>query len=122
MPSVAIDLIKSRVDRCHGSVTELISICKEEHFGQQQIEMMFLLYKAVYLPRMIYNCEYWSKMTSKDIAELQRGQLHYLRSTTEVPKKDTHCCSLSRIWCIAHPVRSRISEVILFKIYFTKNS
>ena len=48
--------------------------------------MMFLLYKAVFLSRMIYNCESWSKMTSKDIAELQRGQLHYLRSITEVPK------------------------------------
>ena len=81
-----VDLIKSRVDRCHGSVAELISICKEAHFGQQQIEMMFLLYEAVFLPRMIYNCESWSKMTSKDIAELQRGQLHYLRSITEVPK------------------------------------
>ena len=49
----------------------------EEHFGQQQIEMMLLLYKAVFLPKMIYNCESWSKMTGKDIAELQRGQLHY---------------------------------------------
>ena len=28
-----VDMIKSRVDRCHGSVTELISICKEAHFG-----------------------------------------------------------------------------------------
>ena len=25
-------------------------------------------------------------MTGRDIAELQRGQLHYLRSVTEVPK------------------------------------
>ena len=28
---------------------------------------------------MIYNCESWSKMTGRDIAELQRVQLHYLR-------------------------------------------
>ena len=81
-----VDLIKSRVDRCHGSVAELISICNEAHFGQQQIEMMFLLYKAGFLPRMIHNSEFWSKMTSKDIAELQGGQLNYLRSITEVPK------------------------------------
>ena len=30
-----VDMIKSRVDKCHGSVTELISICKEAHFGKQ---------------------------------------------------------------------------------------
>ena len=70
-----VDLIKSRVDRCHGSVVELISICKKAHFRQQQIEMMFLLYKSVFLPRMIYNCESWSKMTSKDISKLQRGSI-----------------------------------------------
>ena len=38
------------------------------------------------MPRIIYNCESWSKLTSKDIAELKRGQLHYLRSITEVPR------------------------------------
>ena len=35
---------------------------------------------------MIYNCESLSKLTSKDLAKLQRAQLHYLRSITEVPK------------------------------------
>ena len=81
-----VALIKSRVDRSHGSVAQLISICKEAHFGLQQIEMMFLPYKAVFLPRMIYNCDSWSKLTSKGITELQRGLLHYLRSITEIPK------------------------------------
>ena len=81
-----VDLIKSRVDRCYGLVAELISICKEAPFGQPQTEMMFLLYEAFFLPRMIHNCESWSKLISKDIVELQRGRLHYLKSITEVPK------------------------------------
>ena len=38
-----VDLIKSRVDRCHGSVAELISIRKEAHFGQQQIEIFHFI-------------------------------------------------------------------------------
>ena len=48
------DLIKSRIDRSYGSVTELISICKEAYFGSKQIEIMLLLYRSVYLPRLIY--------------------------------------------------------------------
>ena len=111
-----VDMIKSRVDRCHGSVTELISICKEAHFGQQQIGMMFLLYKAVFLPRMIYNCESWSKMTSKDIAELQRGQLHYLRSITEVPKSTPIAAVYLEFGVL--PIQY---EVQLRKLYFLKS-
>ena len=111
-----VDMIKSRVDRCHGSVTELISICKEAHFGQQQTEMMFLLYKAVFLPRMIYNCESWSKMTSKDIAELQRGQLHYLRSITEVPKSTPIAAVYLEFGVL--PIQY---EVQLRKLYFLKS-
>ena len=50
-------IIKSGVDRSYGSVTELISMCKEAYFGSKQTEMMLLLYRSVFLPRLIYNCE-----------------------------------------------------------------
>ena len=33
-----VDMIKSRVDRCHGSVTELISLCKEAHSGNNKLK------------------------------------------------------------------------------------
>ena len=36
-----VDLIKSRVDRCHGSVAELISIYKEAHFGNNKLKLCF---------------------------------------------------------------------------------
>ena len=72
------DLIKSRIDRSCGSVTELISICKKAYFGSKQTEIMLLLHRSVYLPRLIYNCESWSKLTKNDICELQRAQRRYL--------------------------------------------
>ena len=78
--------------------------------------MMFLLYKAVFLPRMIYNCESWSKMTSKDIAELQRGQLHYLRSITEVPKSTPIAAVYLEFGVL--PIQY---EVQLRKLYFLKS-
>ena len=72
-------LIKSRIDRSYGSVvTELISICKEAYFGSKQIEIMLLLNRSVYLPRLIYNCESWSKLIKNDIYELKKAQRRYL--------------------------------------------
>ena len=66
------DLIKSRIDRSYGSATELISICKEAYFVSKQIEIMLQFYRSVYLPRLIYDCESWSKLTKNYVCELQR--------------------------------------------------
>ena len=51
-----LDLIRSRVDRSFGSVTELISMCKLSLFWVKADWIMLLLYRSVYLPRLIYNC------------------------------------------------------------------
>ena len=51
------DLIDARVIKAQGSVIELISICKEVQFSLNQISAMFLLYRSVFLPRLIFNCE-----------------------------------------------------------------
>ena len=50
-------LCKERCLRAKGSTVELIALCKETKFGKRQIENMLALYKAVFLPRLIYSCE-----------------------------------------------------------------
>ena len=78
------DLSKDRVDRVMGSTHELLALCREVTFETQQIETMLILYQSVFLPRLIYNCESWSNLRTKDQA-LQSAQLSYRRSVTEVP-------------------------------------
>ena len=65
---------------------------------------------------MIYNCESWSKMASKDIAQLQGGQLHYLRSITEVSKSTPIAAVYPK--CDVLPIQY---EVELRKLYFIKS-
>ena len=40
----------------------------------------------MFLPRLIYNCEAWSRLTTKDLKTLKSSQLHYLRKILEVSK------------------------------------
>ena len=80
------DLWKDRVDRAQGSTFELIALCREVKFGTCQIENMLILYQSVFLPRLIYNCEPWSNMTSKDYKVLQSARLLYLRNVMEVSR------------------------------------
>ena len=65
---------------------------------------------------MIYNYESWSKMTSKDIAELQRRQLHYLRSISQVSKSTPIAAAYLEFGVL--PIQH---EVELRKLYFLKS-
>ena len=55
-------------------------------FGIKQIESLLLLYKSVFLPRLIYNCEALSELTTKDLKTLKSLQLSYLRRILEASK------------------------------------
>ena len=79
-------LCKERCLRAKCSTVELIALCKEIKFGKRQIENILVLYKAVFLARLIYNCEAWSNLDKGDYMMLQNSQLNYLRKVTEVSR------------------------------------
>ena len=80
------ELYKDRHDKVKGTITELFALRKGIKFGIKQIESLLLFYKTVFLPRLIYNCEAWSGLTTKDLKTLKSSQLSYLRRILEVSK------------------------------------
>ena len=79
-------LCKERCLKAKCSTVELIALCKEIKFGKRQIENMLVLYKAVFLPRLNYNCEAWSNLYKDDYMMLRNAQLNYLRYVMEVSR------------------------------------
>ena len=71
------DLCKERVTKAKSTIIELCSLYKGTNMGNKQIESMLLLYKTVFIPRLIYNCEAWSNLTPKDYLILQASQLTF---------------------------------------------
>ena len=47
---------------------------------------MILLYHTVFIPRLRYNCESWSNLSSENYATLQKSQLTVLRKVMEFPR------------------------------------
>ena len=80
------ELYKDRHDKVKGTITELFALSKGIKFGIKQTESLLLLYKTVFLLRLIYNCEAWSGLTTKDLKTLKSSQLSYLRRILEVSK------------------------------------
>ena len=72
------EMIKDRVGKDVGTTNEIISLCKEVNFGKNQIANMLLLYRLIFIPRFIYNCETWTNITLKDYASLRKSQLSFL--------------------------------------------
>ena len=79
------ELCAERCSRAKGTIIELMAICREVVFGRKQIEVMLLLCRSVFLPRLLYNFEAWSNLSKNDIKSLQASQLSYLRCVMEVP-------------------------------------
>ena len=77
---------KVRHHKVKGTITELFPLTKGVKFGIRQIESLLLLYKTVFLSRLIYNCEAWSGLTTKDLKTLKSSQLSHLRRILEVSK------------------------------------
>ena len=97
-------LCKERCLRAKGSTVELIALSKEIKFGKRQIENMLVLYKVVYLPRLIYKCEAWSNLYKDDYIMLQNSQLNYLRNVIEVLVGCIYCCPVFGVRCVAHQI------------------
>ena len=81
-----LDLCEDRADRAKTTVVELCALSKGINFGHRQIESLLIIYKSVFVPRLIYNCEAWSGLTIKEINILRTAQLNFLRCMLEVPK------------------------------------
>ena len=80
------ELCKDRHNKMKGTITELFALSEGIKFGTKQIESLLSLYKTVFLPRLVYNCEAWSGLTIKNLKTLKSSQLHYLRKIFEVSK------------------------------------
>ena len=67
-------LCEDRAQKATDSSNEIISLCKESILGNTQIFTMILSYHTVFIPRLIYNCESWSNLSSENYAVLHKSQ------------------------------------------------
>ena len=82
---------------------------------------MLRLYKTVFIPRLIYNCEAWSNLTPKDYLTLQTLQLTYLRNVRDVSKATPIAAMYLELGIL--PVRYEIEmrQLLFFNVYLTKS-
>ena len=79
-------MCEDRAQKATGSNNEIISLYKESILGNTQISDMILMYHTDFVPRLTYNCESWSNLSSENYALLQKSQLTFLRRVMELSR------------------------------------
>ena len=59
--------------------------------GIYYVTVMLLLYKVVYVPTMVNNCEAWSNITAKNFQALQTAQLKCLKRVMRSASSTPNC-------------------------------
>ena len=80
------DTCRERHLTAKGTSVEFCSPSRRSPFGATQIGSMLILYKTVFLPKLINNCEAWSNLKPADYKIWRSAQLNFMRKILEVPR------------------------------------
>ena len=114
-------MIKDRVGKAVSTTNEIISLCKEVNFGENQISNMLLLYRSIFIPRLIYNCETWTNTILKDYASLKKSQLSFLRRALELPRSVPTAALYLELGILPIKCEIAIRQLLFLKKILDKN-
>ena len=105
-----------------GTIIQLCFSSKGFNFGSRHIESLLLLYNTVFIPKLIFSCEAWSDLTTKDYDTLQAFQLNFMRRIPEVSRRTPIAATDLElgIWPMKYETHKR--RLIFFKRILERNS
>ena len=62
-----------------------MAFCFEVSLGNFEIQILLQLYDSIFLGKLLFNFQSWSRMTRKHYDELQQVQLRMLKQIMKVP-------------------------------------
>ena len=87
-----------------------------------KLKTCLLLYRSVFLPRVIHNSEAWSNLSPKDVADLQKAQLSYLRRVLEVPRSTPTAALYLETGILPIEYEIHIKQLVFLKHILDKDS
>ena len=73
------DLIDDRIKRGIQAKTGIIAFLKENNLGVYEISVSIILYHAVFISSVLFNCQAWSNISNQDIQRLKSMQCKFLK-------------------------------------------
>ena len=80
------DMIIERENKAIGKLVSIFATVSETTFGAFQFDALILMYHSYFLPALIFNCQSWTNISTKDMSKLRTLQLKFLKRTLRVPQ------------------------------------
>ena len=78
-------LVKDRKNKAVRCLVGCFSDCNIVTRGCKSIQSLLLLYKTVYVPTVIFNCEAWDNINKSEWDQLHKIQMKFLKRILQVP-------------------------------------
>ena len=73
------DLVNDRVQKGNAVMINCLSLCSEVTMGNHYIKISLILYSAVFVQTVLFNCQAWTNLVKEDIKKLDTIQLKFLK-------------------------------------------
>jgi hypothetical protein len=85
------DLVRDRVAKGLKCMISSMALCSEITLGFYYIQTLIAMYKIMFIPTVLYNCQAWCNMTNEDILNLKTLQLKFLKRCLHTPSSTAKC-------------------------------
>ena len=79
------DLVDKRIRSITSTITDIIAFCSDLSLGNFEVHIMLQLYESIFLSKLLFNSQSWSKIKKKELEDLQHVQLRMLKQVMKVP-------------------------------------
>lgn len=100
------DLIQDRVIRGTRCLVSVMSECNVITRGCLELLVLILMYRSLFIPTVLYNCEAWNNLTQEQLKELQTIQLKFLKRALHVPRSTPNALVLLELGIL--PIENEI--------------
>ena len=78
-------LVDKRIGSITSTITDIIAFCSKLSLGNFEIHIILQLYESVFLSKLLFNSQSWSRIKKKELEDLQHVQLRMLKQVMKVP-------------------------------------
>ena len=108
-------LIDYKLNKGKAAMVSILAMCDEMTFGIHYVSTGLLLYRSVFIPSLLFNCDVWTRLSNTDLNRLQLLQLKVLKRVTHLPNSTSNPFIFLELGIL--PIKHEINKRKLMFLY-----
>ena len=110
------DLVDKSIGSITSTITDIIAFCRELSLGNFEIHIMLQLYESIFLSKLLFNSQSWSRIKKKELEDLQTRPIKDVKASHENAVHNTYSWYFPRTRFLHHILNLDEKDPV-FRIY-----